>query len=215
MKEHVNHHTEYEARTKAIETLLYERGIISPKAVDRVVQYYEDDLGPMKGANVVARSWVDPEYRDWLARDGTAAMASLGHAGEQAHQITAVFNDSKTHHVVVCTLCSCYPWPVLGLPPAWYKSMEYRSRVVADPRGVLRRDFDLDISDDIDVRVWDSSSEIRYIVIPERPAGTEDWTQEELTKLVTRDSMIGVKKALTPQQEAGAEGEREGAAWAG
>lgn len=214
MTEHVNHYTEYEARTKAIETLLYERGIVSPKAVDRVVQYYENDLGPMGGAKVVARSWVDPEYRDWLARDATAAMASAGYAGEQAHQITAVFNDSKTHHVVVCTLCSCYPWPVLGLPPAWYKSMEYRSRVVADPRGVLSRDFDLVIPDDVDVRVWDSSSEIRYIVIPERPAGTDDWTEEQLTKLVTRDAMIGVKKALTPQEIGTPEG-REAAAWAG
>lgn len=200
MTEHTSRYAEYEARTKAIETLLYERGIVSPEAVDRVVEYYENDIGPMGGAKVVARAWVDPEYRDWVARDATAAMASLGYAGEQAHQITAVFNDSKTHHVVVCTLCSCYPWPVLGLPPAWYKSMEYRSRVVADPRGVLSRDFDLDIPDDVDVRVWDSSSEIRYIVIPERPAGTEDWTEEQLVKLVTRDSMIGVKKALAPQE---------------
>lgn len=200
MTEHTSRYTEYEARTKAIETLLYERGIISPEAVDRVVQYYENDIGPMGGARVVARAWVDREYRDWLARDATAAMANLGYAGEQAHQITAVFNDSKTHHVVVCTLCSCYPWPVLGLPPAWYKSMEYRSQVVSDPRRVLSRDFDLDLSDDIDIRVWDSSSEIRYIVIPERPAGTENWTEEQLVKLVTRDSMIGVKKALEPQE---------------
>ena len=172
MSEHVETYTEYEARTKAIETLLYERGIVSPKAVDRVVSYYENDLGPMGGAKIVARTWVDPEYRDWVARDATAAMASLGYAGEQAHQITAVFNDSNTHHVVVCTLCSCYPWPVLGLPPAWYKSMEYRSRVVADPRGVLDQDFGLTIPDDVEVKVWDSSSEIRYIVIPERPEGT-------------------------------------------
>lgn len=203
MTQHVNKYTEYEARTKAIETLLYERGIVSPKAVDRIVSYYENDLGPMGGAKVVAKSWVDPEYREWLKKDATAAMASLGYAGEQAHQITAAFNDPKTHHVVVCTLCSCYPWPVLGLPPAWYKSMEYRSRVVADPRGVLRTDFDLSIPDDIDVHVWDSSSEIRYIVIPERPADTEDWSEEDLVKLVTRDSMIGVQKALSPQQVAG------------
>ncbi|MBC3194738.1 nitrile hydratase subunit alpha [Pseudonocardia sp. C8] len=198
MSEHVETYTEYEARTKAIETLLYERGIVSPKAVDRVVSYYENDLGPMGGAKVVARTWVDPEYRDWVARDATAAMASLGYAGEQAHQITAVFNDSSTHHVVVCTLCSCYPWPVLGLPPAWYKSMEYRSRVVADPRGVLGRDFGLKIVDDVEVKVWDSSSEIRYIVIPERPAGTDGWTEEQLIRLVSRDSMIGVSKALSP-----------------
>lgn len=145
MSEHVNKYTEYEARTKAIETLLYERGLITPAAVDRVVSYYENEIGPMGGAKVVAKSWVDPEYRKWLEEDATAAMASLGYAGEQAHQISAVFNDSQTHHVVVCTLCSCYPWPVLGLPPAWYKSMEYRSRVVADPRGVLKRDFGFDI----------------------------------------------------------------------
>jgi nitrile hydratase subunit alpha len=214
MTEHVSHYTEYEARTKAIETLLYERGIISPQAIDRVVQYYENDLGPMSGARVVAKSWVDAEYRDWLTRDSTAAMASLGYAGEQAHQIAAVFNDSKTHHVVVCTLCSCYPWPVLGLPPAWYKSMEYRSRMVADPRGVLRRDFNLNIPDDVEVRVWDSSSEIRYIVIPERPAGTENWTEEQLAELVTRDAMIGVSKALTPLEAGLTEG-REAAAWAG
>lgn len=202
MTEHFSRYSEYEARTKAIETLLYERGIVTPEAVDRVVQHYETDIGPLNGAKVVAKTWVDPEYRDWVARDATAAMASLGYAGEQAHQITAVFNDSKNHHVVVCTLCSCYPWPVLGLPPAWYKSMEYRSRVVADPRGVLRRDFGLDIPDDVEVHVWDSSSEIRYIVIPERPAGTEGWTEEQLATLVTRDAMIGVKKALTPQEVA-------------
>ena len=198
-EKHTSHYTEYEARTKAIETLLYERGIVSPEAVDRVVSYYENDLGPMGGAKIVARTWVDPEYAKWVASDATAAMASLGYAGEQAHQITAVFNDSKTHHVVVCTLCSCYPWPVLGLPPAWYKSMEYRSRVVADPRAVLKNDFDLEIPDDVEVRVWDSSSEIRYIVIPERPEGTEEWSEEQLTALVTRDAMIGVKKVRTPE----------------
>lgn len=198
-KIHTSHYTEYEARTKAIETLLYERGIVSPEAVDRVVSYYENDLGPMGGAKIVAHTWVDPEYAKWVASDATAAMASLGYAGEQAHQITAVFNDSKTHHVVVCTLCSCYPWPVLGLPPAWYKSMEYRSRVVADPRAVLKNDFDLEIPDDVEVKVWDSSSEIRYIVIPERPEGTEGWSEEQLTALVTRDAMIGVKKIRTPE----------------
>jgi nitrile hydratase len=214
MTQHTSQYTEYEARTKAIETLLYERGIINPQAVDRVVQYYEDDLGPMNGAKVVARTWVDPEYRDWVARDATAAMASLGYAGEQAHQITAVFNDTKIHHVVVCTLCSCYPWPILGLPPAWYKSMEYRSQMVADPRGTLRRDFGLEIRNDMQVQLWDSSSEIRYIVIPERPAGTEDWTEEQLTQLVTRDSMIGVQNAARPE-DVGLEQGREVAAWAG
>lgn len=200
MSDHVEKYTEYEARTKAIETLLYERGIVSPAAVDRVVSYYENDLGPMGGAKVVAKAWVDPEYRDWLEKDATAAMASLGYAGEQAHQIAAVFNSAETHNVVVCTLCSCYPWPVLGLPPAWYKSMEYRSRVVADPRGTLKSDFKFPVSPDVEVKVWDSSSEIRYIVIPERPEGTEDWSEVELAKLVSRDSMIGVSNALTPNE---------------
>ncbi|MBB1034541.1 nitrile hydratase subunit alpha [Dietzia sp. CQ4] len=200
MSDHVEKYTEYEARTKAIETLLYERGIVSPAAVDRVVSYYENDLGPMGGAKVVAKAWVDPEYRDWLKKDATAAMASLGYAGEQAHQIAAVFNSTETHNVVVCTLCSCYPWPVLGLPPAWYKSMEYRSRIVADPRETLKSDFKFPVSPDVEVKVWDSSSEIRYIVIPERPEGTEDWSEVELAKLVSRDSMIGVSNALTPNE---------------
>lgn len=200
MSDHVEKYTEYEARTKAIETLLYERGIVSPAAVDRVVSYYENDLGPMGGAKVVAKAWVDPEYRDWLKKDATTAMASLGYAGEQAHQIAAVFNSTETHNVVVCTLCSCYPWPVLGLPPAWYKSMEYRSRIVADPRETLKSDFKFPVSPDVEVKVWDSSSEIRYIVIPERPEGTEDWSEVELAKLVSRDSMIGVSNALTPNE---------------
>ncbi|MBM7369484.1 nitrile hydratase subunit alpha [Gordonia hydrophobica] len=200
MSEHVNKYTEYEARTKAIETLLYERGLITPAAVDRVVSYYENDVGPMGGAKIVAKAWTDPEYADWLKRDATAAMADMGYAGEQAHEIEAVFNDSSTHHVVVCTLCSCYPWPILGLPPAWYKSMEYRSRVVVDPRGVLKRDFSLDVPDDVDLKVWDSSSERRYVVVPERPEGTEGWSAEELTKLVSRDSMIGVAHALKPEE---------------
>lgn len=200
MSDHVEKYTEYEARTKAIETLLYERGIVSPAAVDRVVSYYENDLGPMGGAKVVAKAWVDPEYRDWLKKDATAAMASLGYAGEQAHQISAVFNSTETHNVVVCTLCSCYPWPVLGLPPAWYKSMEYRSRVVADPRETLKSDFKFPVSPDVEVKVWDSSSEIRYIVIPERPEGTEDWSEVQLAKLVSRDSMIGVSNALSPNE---------------
>lgn len=200
MSEHVNKYTEYEARTKAIETLLYERGLITPAAVDRVVSYYENDVGPMGGARIVAKAWTDPEYADWLKRDATAAMADMGYAGEQAHEIEAVFNDSSTHHVVVCTLCSCYPWPILGLPPAWYKSMEYRSRVVVDPRGVLKRDFSLDVPDDVDLKVWDSSSERRYVVVPERPEGTEGWSAEQLTKLVSRDSMIGVAHALKPEE---------------
>lgn len=198
--EHTSSYSDYEARTRAIETLLYERGVVTPSAVDAMVNEYENNLGPMRGAKVVARSWVDKDYRDWLLKDATAAIAEMGYAGEQAHQIAAVQNTPQVHHVVVCTLCSCYPWPVLGLPPAWYKSMAYRSRVVADPRGTLQSDFGLEIPDDVDVQVWDSSSEIRYIVIPERPSGTEGWTEEQLADLVSRDSMIGVGNALTPAE---------------
>jgi nitrile hydratase subunit alpha len=196
--EHTSSYSDYEARTRAIETLLYERGIVTPSAVDEMVNEYENNLGPMRGAKVVARSWADPKYRAWLLKDSTAAIAEMGYAGEQAHQIAAVECTPEVHHVVVCTLCSCYPWPVLGLPPAWYKSMAYRSRMVADPRGTLQNDFGMEIPKDVAVQVWDSSSEVRYIVIPERPSGTEGWAEDQLVDLVTRDSMIGTGKALTP-----------------
>lgn len=198
--QHSNTYSDYEARTRAIETLLYERGIVTPTAVDAMVTEYEKNIGPMRGAKVIAKAWVDSKYRKWLLDDATAAIADMGYAGEQSHHIKVVANSAEVHNVVVCTLCSCYPWAVMGLPPHWYKSMAYRSRIVADPRTTLKNDFSLDIPDDVQVKVWDSSSEIRFIVMPERPAGTEDWTEEQLVDLITRDSMIGVARALAPEQ---------------
>ena len=181
---------EMEQRVQALESLLVEKGYIEPGAVERLIETYELQIGPRNGARVVARSWVDPDYRDWLARDATAAIAALGYGGRQGEHMVAVFNRPDVHHLVVCTLCSCYPWPVLGLPPAWYKSAAYRSRAVIEPRAVLR-EFGLDLLADKAVRVWDSTAEIRYLVVPERPVGTEGWSEERLAKLVTRDSMVG------------------------
>lgn len=195
---HTSSYSEYEARTKAIETLLYERGIVTPAAVDAIVEEYEKNIGPMRGAKVVAKAWVDSEYRKRLLEDATEAIAELGYHGEQSHHMEVVANGPKEHHVVVCTMCSCYPWAVLGLPPHWYKSMAYRSRMIADPRTVLKQDFRFDVPDDVEVKVWDSSSEIRFMVLPERPSGTEGWSEDQLTDLVTRDSMIGVGHPLTP-----------------
>ena len=179
-----------EQRVQALESLLVEKGYIEPGAVERLIETYELQIGPRNGARVVARSWVDPDYREWLARDATAAIASLGYGGRQGEHMVAVFNAPDVHHLVVCTLCSCYPWPVLGLPPAWYKSAAYRSRAVIEPRAVLR-EFGLELAADKTVRVWDSTAEIRYLVVPERPAGTEGWSEERLAALVTRDSMVG------------------------
>lgn len=198
--QHSNTYSDYEARTRAIETLLYERGIVTPTAVDAMVTEYEKNIGPMRGAKVIAKAWVDSEYREWLLRDATAAIADMGYAGEQSHHIKVIANSDDVHNVVVCTLCSCYPWAVMGLPPHWYKSMAYRSRIVADPRTTLKNEFNLEIPSDVQVKVWDSSSEIRFMVLPERPAGTEDWTEEQLVDLITRDSMIGVAQPLTPEQ---------------
>jgi nitrile hydratase len=189
---------DYEVRTRAIETLLYDRGIVTPGAVDSVVTEYVNDLGPMRGAKVVARAWSDPEFRARLLRDCTAAASEMGCLGEQSEQLVALECSSTAHHVVVCTLCSCYPWPLLGLPPAWYKSMAYRANMVADPRRTLQRDFGLEIPHEVALKVWDSSAEIRYIVIPQRPQGTEEFTEDQLVKLVTRDSMIGVGRAISP-----------------
>ena len=181
---------EMEQRVQALESLLVEKGYIEPGAVERLIETYELQIGPRNGARVVARSWVDPDYREWLARDATAAIASMGYGGRQGEHMVAVFNAPDVHHLVVCTLCSCYPWPVLGLPPAWYKSAAYRSRAVIEPRAVLR-EFGLELAADKTVRVWDSTAEIRYLVVPERPAGTEGWSEERLAELVTRDSMVG------------------------
>ncbi|WP_432559724.1 nitrile hydratase subunit alpha [Granulicoccus sp. GXG6511] len=181
---------EMTARTKALEEQLVARGLVDPAALDRIVERYEHEIGPHNGARVVARSWLDPEFRAWLERDATAAVASMGYAGRQGEHLVAVWNTDQVHNLVVCTLCSCYPWPVLGLPPVWYKSPAYRAKAVRDPRGVLA-DFGHTLPDHTQIRVWDSTAEVRYLVIPERPAGTDGLGEEELAALVTRDSMIG------------------------
>lgn len=190
-----------EARVKALETVLTEKGLIDPAAIDAIVETYETKVGPRNGARVVAKAWTDPAFAAWLEKDATAAIASLGFTGRQGEHMRAVFNRPGTHNLVVCTLCSCYPWAVLGLPPVWYKAPAYRSRAVMDPKGVLA-EFGVTLPDGTAVRVWDSTAELRYLVIPERPAGTEGWTKEQLADLVTRDSMIGTGLASAP--EAGA-----------
>ncbi|BBD38679.1 nitrile hydratase subunit alpha [Aminobacter sp. Y103A] len=182
------------ARVRALETILTRKGLIDPEAIDVIVDTYETKVGPRNGARVVARAWSDPEFADWLKRDATAAIASLGYSGRQGEHMQAVFNTDETHNLVVCTLCSCYPWSVLGLPPAWYKAPPYRSRAVIDPRGVLE-EFGLTLAADKKVRVWDSTAELRYLVVPQRPADTDGWSEEELAELVTRDSMIGTALA--------------------
>jgi nitrile hydratase len=192
-----------DVRVRALETLLTEKGYIDPAALDEVIDAYQTRIGPRNGARVVARAWVDPEFREWLQRDATAAIASLGYGGRQGEHMVAVEQTDDTHHMVVCTLCSCYPWPVLGLPPTWYKSAPYRSRAVRDPRGVLD-EFGVTLPDETQVRVWDSTAEIRYLVIPQRPVGTEGWTEEQLADLVTRDSMIGVGLPLDPTDSSAA-----------
>ncbi|HEY8342325.1 MAG TPA: nitrile hydratase subunit alpha [Calditerricola sp.] len=202
MSTHVGHHPRQpsmaEALTAAIESLLIEKGLISSDAIDAVVEKYERDIGPMIGAKVVARAWVDPEFKRRLLTDATSALAEMGIKGMQGEHIVVVENTPKVHNLVVCTLCSCYPWPVLGLPPTWYKMPAYRSRAVSDPRGLLR-EFGLELDEDVEIRVWDSSAEIRYMVLPERPEGTEGMTEEELAALVTRDAMIGVAKVQPPK----------------
>lgn len=186
------------ARVRALETILTQKGLIDPKAIDAIVETYETKVGPRNGAKVVARAWVDPAFADWLRRDATAAIASLGFTGRQGEHMQAVFNTPDTHHMVVCTLCSCYPWSVLGLPPVWYKSPAYRSRAVIDPRGVLS-EFNVSLPDGVNIRVWDSTAELRYLVIPLRPEGTDDLTEDQLADLVTRDAMIGT--GLVRQQD--------------
>ena len=185
-------------RVKALESLLVEKGYVDPAALDVLIDTYETRIGPRNGARVVARAWRDPEFADWLKRDATEAIASLGYSGRQGEHMVARFNTALTHNMVVCTLCSCYPWPVLGLPPVWYKAMPYRSRAVIEPRQVLS-EFGLDIPQERQVSVWDSTAEVRYLVIPERPAGTDGWNEEQLAELVTRDSMIGTGLAKAPE----------------
>ncbi|MBS1877981.1 MAG: nitrile hydratase subunit alpha [Actinobacteria bacterium] len=187
----MSQHDEFpELRTKAIESLLIEKGLITEEAIDKIVDTYEHDIGPMRGARVVARAWTDPEFKARLLDDATAAMAELEVGGFVAEAVVAVENTEQVHNMVACTLCSCYPWGVLGLPPSWYKDPAYRSRVVREPRAVLA-EFGTELPADVEVRVWDSSSEVRYMVIPRRPPGTEEMTEDELAPLVTRDSMIG------------------------
>jgi len=184
-----------ELRVKALESLLVEKGYVDPEALDLLIETYETKIGPRNGAKVVAKAWSEPDYRAWLLADATAAIASLGFAGRQGEHMVALENTPAVHNMVVCTLCSCYPWPVLGLPPVWYKSPPYRSRAVIDPRGVLK-EFGVELPGETELRVWDSTAEIRYLVIPMRPQGTEGWPPEKLEPLVTRDSMIGTGLAL-------------------
>ena len=188
-------------RVTALESLLIERGLVAADTLHKVAAIYENDIGPMNGAKVVARAWVDPAYKERLLKDGTAAIAELGFGGMQGEHMVVVENTPQVHNVVVCTLCSCYPWPVLGLPPVWYKSAPYRSRVVIDPRGVLH-EFGLDVDESVEIRVWDSSAEIRYLVLPERPRSTESMSEEELAALVTRDAMIGVAQVRVNKKAA-------------
>jgi nitrile hydratase len=184
-------------RAEALESLLVEAGLIDPKVVDGLIRTYEQDVGPLNGAKVVARAWTDPEYKQRLLEDGTAAIAELGFKGPQGEHIVVVENDGRVHNVVVCTLCSCYPWPVLGLPPSWYKDPAYRARMVREPRALLA-ELGLELDDDVEIRVWDSSSEVRYFVLPGRPEGSDDLSEEELAGLVTRDAMVGVGRAGSP-----------------
>jgi nitrile hydratase len=184
-------------RAEALESLLLERGLIDPKVVDGLISRYENDVGPMNGARVIAKAWTDADYRQRLLEDGTAGIGELGYSGPQGEHIEVLENSDQVHNVVVCTLCSCYPWPVLGLPPSWYKDPAYRARIVREPRQVLA-DMGLDLDDDVEIRVWDSSSEVRYLVLPERPDGTSDLSEEELAALVTRDAMVGVARVTAP-----------------
>ena len=190
-------------RVRALESLLAEKGLIDPKALDALVDTYENRIGPRNGARVVARAWVDPAYKQRLLSDATAAIKEFGFSGLQGEDMLVVENTDEVHNLVVCTLCSCYPWPTLGLPPVWYKSAPYRARAVSDPRGVLK-EFGTVLPDEVEVRTWDTTAELRYLVLPQRPAGTEHMSEEQLAGLVTRDSMIGVSLCTTPQAGAGA-----------
>lgn len=195
---HTHQPSDISLRVKAVESLLVEKGLLDPKAINVLVDAYENKIGPRNGAAVVAKAWTDRQYRERLLADGTAAIAELGFSGIQGEDMVVVENTPQIHNLVVCTLCSCYPWPTLGLPPNWYKAPPYRSRAVIDPRGVLR-EFGLNLPDSTEVRVWDSNAELRYLVLPVRPEGTEGMPEAELAKLVTRDSMIGVGLPTSPK----------------
>jgi nitrile hydratase len=188
---------EVQLRVQALESLLVDKGLVEPAALDALIDTYENKVGPRNGARLVARAWVDADFKRRLLDNGSAASAEMGFLGRQTDSLIVVENTPDLHNLVVCTLCSCYPWAILGLPPVWYKSAPYRSRAVIDPRGVLR-ELGTDLPDQVEVRVWDSTAEIRYLVLPERPPGTESWSEEQLADLVTRDSMIGVEKIVMP-----------------
>jgi nitrile hydratase len=194
---HTAPESDAEIRVKALESLLAEKGLIDPQALDALVDTYESKIGPRNGAKVVARAWVDPAYKQRLLSDATAAIKELGFSGLQGEDMVVLENTDAVHNVVVCTLCSCYPWPTLGLPPVWYKSAPYRARVVSDPRGVLK-EFGTELPDSVEVRTWDTTAELRYLVLPQRPAGTDGLSEDELAALVTRDSMIGVTRLAAP-----------------
>ena len=200
---HDHHHgselSDVELRVRALESVLVEKGYVDPAALDALVETYETKVGPRNGAKVVAKAWSDPGFRDWLRRDATAAIASLGFTGRQGEHMVAVENTPEEHNLVVCTLCSCYPWSVLGLPPVWYKSAPYRSRAVIEPRAVLA-EFGVELPDSTRIRIWDSTAEIRYLVVPMRPEGTDDFSEDALADLVTRDSMIGAGLPLRPSE---------------
>ena len=196
--DHTEPPSELELRVKALESLLVDKGLVDPAAVDALVDVYETQVGPHNGAQVVARAWSDPAYKAWLLEDATAAIASMGFGGRQSEHLRVAENSAEVHNLVVCTLCSCYPWGLLGLPPVWYKSAPYRSRAVADPRGVLR-EFGTELADDVEVRVWDSTAEVRYLVLPQRPEGTDDMSEADLAALVTRNAMIGVETVEAPK----------------
>ena len=197
--------SEMDLRVRALESLLVEKGYVDPSAIDGIIETYETKVGPRNGARVVAKAWSDPAFRKWLLEDASAAIASLGYTGRQGEHMVALENTPQVHNMVVCTLCSCYPWPVLGLPPVWYKSAPYRSRVVIDPRGVLK-EFGVELAPGTEVRVWDSTAEVRYLVLPQRPAGTEGWSEAQLAELVTRDSMIGTGFPFNPGTHPGKRG---------
>jgi len=202
----VHHHpgpvSAVELRARALEALLAERGLVSSDAIDAVVELYERDVGPQNGAKVVARAWLDEAYRERLLGDANAAIAELGFGGAEGDNMVVLANTPTIHNMVVCTLCSCYPWPVLGLPPTWYKSPPYRARAVSEPRAVLR-EFGLELGEDVQIRVWDSSAEVRYLVLPMRPPGTGGWGEDELAAIVTRDCMIGTAVPVAPEPSAG------------
>jgi nitrile hydratase subunit alpha len=200
-QDHGSHLTDMELRVRALESVLVEKGYVDPKALDLLIETYETRIGPHNGARVIAKAWGDPDYKTRLLQDASSAIAELGYTGRQGEHMVALENTDQVHNLVVCTLCSCYPWPVLGLPPVWYKSAPYRSRAVLEPRAVLA-EFGVSLPPQTEIKVWDSTAEIRYLVLPQRPAGAEAWSEDELCRLVTRDSMIGTGLAKRPPEVA-------------